>query len=147
MGLTIFVLSIIIIIIGFLMVILGIMLWGFQKVISFFKFLVYIVFSIYDIKKVQNKLGDANWSKEEWARIEQIENSKRPKIEKKARTNVYLGILVFISDMKAKYPNADEKVFEKIEANFLKTTSLNFEAEYEEKIRKSHIINTNLLED
>lgn len=138
----IFLVSILAIIIGFLMVVWGLILAVLIAIKNIAKFFVFLGFSKYHQNNVQSTLGNANWTDDELALIKNIEHSKRPKIEQKARDKVYEGIIVFSSTMKAKYPNADKELFEKIESKLIGASDLSVFKEYEEMVKESHIRNS-----
>ncbi|AEO93494.1 gp235 [Bacillus phage G] len=140
--LVILMLSIILIVVGFIMTITGIALKILDAIFDLFKAIIYFTIGSYHKKNVVSKLGSAQWSPEELAMIDQIEYSKRNKYETRARQEVYEGILLFSSRMKAKYPKADQSLFDKVENEFLQASDLNIFKEYEAKIRDSHVRNS-----
>lgn len=140
MGLAIFFVSIIVIIIGFLMVIWGIV-WGIIK--NIYLFFGYIFLSIYTKMTLRKKLDRAHWTDAELERINQIDNGGRQKYKDEARDEIYKGILIFSARTRAKYPLADEEIFETIENEMIQATDLSIFKEYEEMAKESHTRNAN----
>lgn len=101
----------------------------------------YVLFKLHYYFKVEKKIGKRKrYSSYLFGGLDE---EKKRQMREYERQQVYKGLMLFISELKAKYPRADKELFDRIEAEFLESTSLEPFKEYEELVKQSHIQNIN----